>query len=74
MSESEQAFHDAGRPTWGPQETLVVTSALSQRHDQSIRDGSGVMAFQRPRIETESQVVRLANFSTLVWSLLRSPQ
>lgn len=66
MDETEQAFHDASRPTWGPSETLVLTTGASQRLGQTTRDGAGVLALQRPHVQTDRQSIRFANFSTQV--------
>jgi nuclear pore complex protein Nup98-Nup96 len=64
MDETEQAFHDAARPTWGPDETLVLTSASPALN--ATAQGAGVLAVRRPLVQTEKQDVRLANFSAEV--------
>lgn len=69
MDEAEQAFHDASRPTWGPAETLVLTTGASRRLGQTTRDGEGLLALQRPHVQTDRQSVRLANFSSQVSNL-----
>lgn len=62
--EAEKAFHDGSRPTWGPNETLVVTRPLGSEHGRSLRDTSDILSFQRPTIQSTHQAVRLATFST----------
>ncbi|PHH66562.1 hypothetical protein CDD81_7037 [Ophiocordyceps australis] len=65
IGEEEQAFHNASRPTWGPNETLVVTRSLNDTHQRpSVRDASGILAFERCGILTGAQQVRLAKFSS----------
>ncbi|PHH80607.1 hypothetical protein CDD82_1649 [Ophiocordyceps australis] len=65
IGEGEQAFHNAPRPTWGPNETLVVTRSLNDTQQrQSSRDASGILAFERCGILTGAQEVRLAKFSS----------
>ncbi|PNY28083.1 Nucleoporin [Tolypocladium capitatum] len=63
VSEAEQAFHDASRPTWGPDETLVVTRLLDAMQSSPLRDRD-ILTFQRSGIQTERQDLRLAKFST----------
>ncbi|CAM1502037.1 Fc.00g040210.m01.CDS01 [Cosmosporella sp. VM-42] len=64
MDEGEKTFHDAGRPTWGPDETLVVTRPLEPENiRRAIRQNSDILAFQRSNIQTETQELRLATFS-----------
>ncbi|KAK2591656.1 hypothetical protein QQS21_010641 [Conoideocrella luteorostrata] len=61
----EKAYHDASRPTWGPDETLVVTRSLdTMQSRRSLRDHSDILQFQRSGIQTERQDLRLAKFST----------
>ncbi|KAK5995057.1 Nucleoporin [Cladobotryum mycophilum] len=65
--EGERAFHDASRPTWGPDETIVLTRSLDAAHSRrSIRDISDILTFQRSSIQTDRQDVRLAKFTTQV--------
>ncbi|PHH91050.1 hypothetical protein CDD83_1841 [Cordyceps sp. RAO-2017] len=65
IDEAEKAFHNASRPTWGPDETLVVTRSLNvTQSSRPFRDSSGLLTFQRSGILTHAQDVRLAKFST----------
>ncbi|KAF7559081.1 hypothetical protein G7046_g5076 [Stylonectria norvegica] len=65
MDEAEKTFHDAGRPTWGPDETLVLTRPLESSHARrAIHQTSEILSFQRSNIQSEKQEVRLATFST----------
>ncbi|KAF4122690.1 nuclear pore complex protein Nup98-Nup96 [Geosmithia morbida] len=63
IEETEKAFHDGGRPTWGPNETLVVTRPIGTANGRSLRDTSDILSFQRSTIHSEHQAVRLATFS-----------
>ncbi|KYK55162.1 Nuclear protein 96 [Drechmeria coniospora] len=65
VEEAERAFHDGSRPTWGPDETLVVTRSLDlDQAGMPLRDRSGILTFQQSGIQTETQDIRLARFST----------
>ncbi|KAM0466223.1 hypothetical protein ACHAPV_001180 [Trichoderma viride] len=62
--DGELAFHSASRPTWGPDETLVLIRSLDGSHSRrSIRDNADILTFQRSSIRTEEQDVRLATFA-----------
>ncbi|UKZ87016.1 uncharacterized protein TrAFT101_002833 [Trichoderma asperellum] len=62
--DGELAFHSASRPTWGPDETLVLIRSLDGSHScRSIRDNTDILTFQRSSIRTEEQDVRLATFA-----------
>ncbi|RFU73603.1 hypothetical protein TARUN_8649 [Trichoderma arundinaceum] len=62
--EGERAFHSASRPTWGPDETLVLIRSLDGSHSRrSIRDTTDILTFQRSSIQTEEQDIRLATFA-----------
>ncbi|KAH6605871.1 hypothetical protein Trco_005024 [Trichoderma cornu-damae] len=62
--EGERAFHGASRPTWGPDETLVLIRSLDGSHSRrSIRDATDILTFQRSSIQTEEQDIRLATFT-----------
>lgn len=55
------------RPTWGPDETLVLIRSLDGSHSRrSIRDNTDILTFQRSSIRTEEQDVRLATFAAEV--------
>ncbi|KAM0265645.1 hypothetical protein ACHAQJ_000079 [Trichoderma viride] len=62
--DGERAFHSASRPTWGPDETLVLIRSLDGSHSRrSIRDNTDILTFQRSSIQTEEQDIRLATFT-----------
>ncbi|KAK7220859.1 hypothetical protein V2G26_008862 [Clonostachys chloroleuca] len=66
ISDAEQAFHDASRPTWGPQETIVVTrkpKSLSTSRASFRSASSDILSLQRSTIQTENQTVQLGKFS-----------
>ncbi|KAM0251552.1 hypothetical protein ACHAP5_001559 [Fusarium lateritium] len=61
----EKTFHDAGRPTWGPDETLVVPRPLAfEGGRRSLIQNADLLSFQRSTIQTERQELRLATFAT----------
>ncbi|KAF4978595.1 hypothetical protein FZEAL_5044 [Fusarium zealandicum] len=65
MDQDEKTFHDAGRPTWGPHETLVVPRSLAlEGSRRGIAQSSDLLSFQRSTIHTEKQELRLATFAT----------
>ncbi|KAH7157662.1 nuclear protein 96-domain-containing protein [Dactylonectria estremocensis] len=65
MGEDEKTFHNAGRPTWGPSETLVLSRPLAPEHARrAISQHSDLLTFQRSNIQSETQEICLANFST----------
>ncbi|KAL7820605.1 nuclear protein 96 domain-containing protein [Trichoderma gracile] len=54
----------APRPTWGPDETLVLVRSLDGSHSRrSIRDMTDILTYQRSSIQTDEQEVRLATFT-----------
>ncbi|KAL7951641.1 nuclear protein 96 domain-containing protein [Trichoderma barbatum] len=62
--EDERAFHSSSRPTWGPDETLVLIRSLDGSHSRrSIRDTSDILTFQRSSIQTDEQDIRIATFT-----------
>ncbi|KAG5923204.1 hypothetical protein E4U42_005020 [Claviceps africana] len=64
VDEEEMAYHNASHPTWGPDETLVVTRSLgTTQFRRSLRDNTDILEFQRGGIQTERQDLRLAKFS-----------
>ncbi|KAF4468920.1 hypothetical protein FALBO_4177 [Fusarium albosuccineum] len=65
MDNDEKTFHDAGRPTWGPDETLVFPrSLIPDNGRRPIAQTSDLLSFQRSTIQTEKQELRLATFAT----------
>ncbi|KAG6005180.1 hypothetical protein E4U21_000372 [Claviceps maximensis] len=64
VDDEEMKYHNASRPTWGPDETLVVTRSLdTTQFRRSFRSNSDILQFQRGGIQTERQDLRLAKFS-----------
>ncbi|OAQ78749.1 nucleoporin SONB [Purpureocillium lilacinum] len=62
---ADQAFHGASRPTWGPDETLVVTRSLNNmQSSRPIHSNSDVLTLQRSGIQTGRQDLRLGRLST----------
>ncbi|KAM6534898.1 hypothetical protein FALCPG4_004517 [Fusarium falciforme] len=65
IDHDEKVFHDAGRPTWGPDETLVVPRPFDPESGRrSIPRTSDLLSFKRSTIQTETQELRLATFSS----------
>lgn len=63
----EKTFHDAGRPTWGPDEMLVVPRRLiSEGGRRSFTHNADILSFQRSTVQTDKQELRLATFATEV--------
>ncbi|KAJ4005235.1 hypothetical protein NW752_011273 [Fusarium irregulare] len=61
----EKTFHDAGRPTWGPDEMLVVPRRLiSEGGRRSFTHNADILSFQRSTVQTDKQELRLATFAT----------
>ncbi|KEY67671.1 hypothetical protein S7711_03924 [Stachybotrys chartarum IBT 7711] len=61
----EQAYHDASRPTWGPDEVLVVTRPIDGAKTRRVgRHIDDLLTFQKSGIQTSKQDLRLARFST----------
>ncbi|KAM5346496.1 hypothetical protein ACJ41O_009501 [Fusarium nematophilum] len=74
MDQDEKTFHDAGRPTWGPDETLVVPRPLAPESGRrNVSQNSDLLSFQRSTIQTERQELRLATFATEVRKVSRKP-
>lgn len=68
----EKTFHDAGRPTWGPDEMLVVPRRLGlEGGRRSLTQSADILSFQRSTVQTEKQELRLATFATEVCYLLK---
>ncbi|KHO01683.1 nucleoporin SONB [Metarhizium album ARSEF 1941] len=63
VNSDEKAYHKASRPTWGPDETLVVTRPLDTAKSRRIFQDNDLLQFQRSGIQTERQDIRLAKFS-----------
>ncbi|KAF5018281.1 hypothetical protein F66182_9746 [Fusarium sp. NRRL 66182] len=65
LDHEERTFHNAGRPTWGPDETLVVPRPLTlEGGRRSLTQYADLLSFHRSTIQTERQELRLARFST----------
>ncbi|KAG8426367.1 hypothetical protein J3459_008206 [Metarhizium acridum] len=64
VDSEEKAYHNAPRPTWGLDETLVVTRSLDTiTSRRSFRGNSDLLQFQRSGIQTDRQDIRLAKLS-----------
>ncbi|KAH6894313.1 nuclear protein 96-domain-containing protein [Thelonectria olida] len=64
MDPSEKAYHDAGRPTWGPDETLVLTRRLPLEHmRRSTSRSNDLVSFRRSNVQSTQQEVRLASLA-----------
>jgi nuclear pore complex protein Nup98-Nup96 len=70
MTESDRAFHESMRPTWGPDGTLVyaVTSNLQPfgKSSRRARERDGLLTIQKGGVVSESRDVRFAKFSNEV--------
>lgn len=67
LDDGERAFHDAARPSWGPDETLVLTRPNYKRQlRRSLRENPDILNLGKPIHQTSAQDVRLAKFSTQV--------
>ncbi|KPM42891.1 Nucleoporin [Neonectria ditissima] len=64
MDEDLKTFHDSGRPTWGPRETLVLTRPLVPANGRRLASHSDILTFQRSNIQSEKQELRMATFAT----------
>jgi nuclear pore complex protein Nup98-Nup96 len=67
IDENEQHYHDAGCPSWGPKETLLIPrfhkSANGRRTSRDVPD---VVTIHRTTVQTQQQELRLVKFSTEV--------
>jgi nuclear pore complex protein Nup98-Nup96 len=70
MTESDRAFHESMRPTWGPDGTLVyaVTSNPQPfgKSSRRARERDGLLTIQKGGVVSESRDVRFAKFSNEV--------
>ncbi|KJZ73198.1 hypothetical protein HIM_07395 [Hirsutella minnesotensis 3608] len=65
VDDAEQAFHNASRPTWGPEETLVLTRPLDGPHaSRPLRAHSEILSLQRSTVQTAAQELKFGKFST----------
>ncbi|KAK7419971.1 hypothetical protein QQZ08_010607 [Neonectria magnoliae] len=64
MDEDLKTFHDSGRPTWGPKETLVLTRPLASGNGRQFASQSDILTFQHSNIQSEKQELRMATFAT----------
>ncbi|KAI5464757.1 nuclear protein 96-domain-containing protein [Mariannaea sp. PMI_226] len=64
MDADEKTYHDAGRPTWGPEDTLVMPRQLAPEHlRRSMSRHSGLLTYRRSNIQTENQELRLGRLT-----------
>ncbi|KOS17415.1 Nucleoporin nup189 [Escovopsis weberi] len=62
--DGERAFHDASKPTWGPDETLVMARfADVATMRRSLRGGSDILAVQRTNVQTDRQDLCIARLA-----------
>jgi nuclear pore complex protein Nup98-Nup96 len=70
MTESERAFHDSMKPSWGPDGTLVYAAPPNAkpfgRSSRRSRERDGLIQIQRGGIVSEHRDVRFAKFSNEV--------
>jgi nuclear pore complex protein Nup98-Nup96 len=73
MDQQERDWHDAVRPTWGPNGTLVFAATPSESpfgRSGRITEKNGLMTVMKGGIVTESQDIRIAKFTNEVCSLM----
>ncbi|KAI9151665.1 Nucleoporin NUP145 [Paramyrothecium foliicola] len=64
INESDRAFHEAGRPSWGPNELLVFPKLSDRARQRRIaRDVGDIISFQKSSIQTSKQELRMARLS-----------
>lgn len=65
MDSNDRAFHDALRPTWGPDGTLVLatTPKLLTRSSKRAVEKDGIMSMSRLNIVSETRDIRFAKFA-----------
>lgn len=65
MDPSDRAFHEALRPTWGPDGTLVLatTPKLLTRSSKRAVEKDGIMSMSRLNIVSETRDIRFAKFA-----------
>lgn len=65
MDPNDRAFHDALRPTWGPDGTLVLstTPKILTRSSKRAVEKAGIMAMSRLNIVSETRDIRFAKFA-----------
>ncbi|KAG9246509.1 putative nucleoporin [Calycina marina] len=70
MTESDRAYHDSMKPSWGPDGTLVYAAPPNPksfgRSSRRTRDKDGLLTIQKGRIISESRDIRFAKFSNEV--------
>lgn len=70
MDDTEQAFHDSFKMSWGPNGTLVYAApanpnALS-RNSRAIRERHGLLIVQKGGVTSEARDIRVARFTNEV--------
>lgn len=67
MGESDRAFHESMKPSWGPDGTLIYAAPANPkqygRSSRRVREKDGILANQKGGIVSESRDVRFAKFS-----------
>lgn len=65
MDPNDRAFHEALRPTWGPDGTLVLatTPKLLTRSSKRAVEKDGIMSMSRLNIVSETRDIRFAKFA-----------
>lgn len=67
MDESERAFHDSMKTSWGPDGTLVYAAPPNakpfDRSSRRPRDGDGLLAVKKGGVVSEHRDIRFAKFS-----------
>ncbi|RDW88821.1 hypothetical protein BP6252_00853 [Coleophoma cylindrospora] len=67
MDESDRAFHESMKPSWGPDGTFVYAAPANPkqygRSSRRAREKDGILAIQKGGVVSESRDVRFAKFS-----------
>jgi nuclear pore complex protein Nup98-Nup96 len=70
MTETDRAFHDSMKPSWGPDGTLVYAAPSNAkpfgRSSRRVRERDGLLSIQKGGIVSASRDVCFAKFSNEV--------
>ena len=70
MTETDRAFHDSMKPSWGPDGTLVFAAPPNAkplgRSSRRVREKDGLLSLQKVGLVSESRDVCFAKFSNEV--------
>jgi len=70
MSDSDRAFHDSLKPSWGPDGTLIYAGVSNPkifgRSSRHISERDGLLTTQRGAVVSEGRNVQFAKFSNEV--------